>query len=81
MTTITLKSDYQVKQLLQSIAANIMDFKERGSESKAKTMILKDLLNMAIDIEEQTAIKAYQNTSIKSLFLDIYYSTTHNFDL
>lgn len=80
MNTITLKSDYQVRQLLQSIASNLLDFRERGTESKAKTMILKDLLNMAIDIEEQTSIKAYENTSIKSLFLDVYNTDINDFN-
>jgi hypothetical protein len=76
MKQITLKNDYQVSQLLQSIASNIIDWKANTGESKAKTMILKDLLDLAIDIEKQTGIKAYQETSIKSLFLDVYYSNT-----
>ena len=81
MKTITLKNDYQVGQLLQSIASNMLDFKSNATESKAKTMILKDLLDLAIDIEKQTGVKAYQETSIKSLFLDVYHSTTENFNL
>jgi hypothetical protein len=81
MKQITLKNDYQVSQLLQSIASNIIDWKANTGESKAKTMILKDLLDLAIDIEKQTGIKAYQETSIKSLFLDVHYSSTNNFDL
>lgn len=81
MKTITLKNDYQVSQLLQSIATNLIEWKHSTGESKAKTMIMQDLLNMAIEIEQQTGIKAYQETSIKSLFLDIYHSTTQNFDI
>jgi hypothetical protein len=81
MKTITLKNDYQVSQLLQSIASNIIEWRSNTGESKAKTMILKDLLDLAIDIEKQTGIKAYQETSIKSLFLDVYHSNTNHLDI
>ena len=81
MQTITLKNEYQVTQLLQSIASNIIDWKANTGESKAKAMILKDLLDLAIDIEKQTGVNAYQDTSIKSLFLDVYYSNTNQQDI
>ena len=81
MKTITLKNDYQVSQLLQSIAYNIIEWRSNTGESIAKTMILKDLLDLAIDIEKQTGIKAYQETSIKSLFLDVYHSNTNHLDI
>lgn len=72
MTTITLTNEYQVKQILQSIAANIMDFKANVSNSKAKDMILKDLLDLAINIEDQTSIKTYDSTSIRQVITPIY---------
>lgn len=72
MTTITLTNEYQVKQILQSIAANIMDFKANVSNSKAKDMILRDLLDLAINIEDQTSIKTYESTSIRQVITPIY---------
>ena len=72
MTTITLTNEYQVKQILQSIAANIMDFKANVSNSRAKDMILRDLLDLAINIEDQTSIKTYDSTSIRQVITPIY---------
>jgi hypothetical protein len=68
MKTIQLKDEFQVKSLLLSIATNVMEWKTMENKPKVANDIIKDLLKMAISIEEQTNVKTYDHVSISSVF-------------
>ena len=73
MKKITL-DDYQVRQVLQSIAANVIEWEERAKNAEihhTARSIQKDLLETAISIEKQTNIKTYQAVSISTVFANI----------
>jgi hypothetical protein len=68
MKTIQLQDEFQVKSLLLSIATNVVEWKKMENELQSAKHIIKDLLKMAISIEEQTNVKTYENVSISSVF-------------
>lgn len=67
MKTITLKNEFEVKSVLLSIASNVIEWKEREKNSTTD-LIIKDLVNLAIDIENQTNVKTFEKNSIASVF-------------
>jgi hypothetical protein len=68
MKKIQLQDEFQVKSLLLSIATNVVEWKKMENELQSAKHIIKDLLKMAISIEEQTNVKTYENVSISSVF-------------
>jgi hypothetical protein len=68
MKTIQLQDEFQVKSLLLSIATNVLEWKKMENELQSTSYIIKDLLKMAISIEEQTNVKTYDHVSISSVF-------------
>ena len=71
MQTITLKNTYQVEQLLQSIATNIIEIKKINDESETNIKIAKQLIDLATSIENQTGILTFQSVAMSTLFADI----------
>lgn len=67
MKTITLKNEFEVKSLLLSIASNVIEWK-RNEKNNTIDAIIKDLVNLAIDIENQTNVKTFEKNSIASVF-------------
>jgi hypothetical protein len=67
MKTITLKNEFEVKSLLLSIASNVIEWK-RNEKNNTIDEIIKDLVTLAIDIENQTNVKTFEKNSIASVF-------------
>lgn len=68
MKTITLKNEFEVKSVLQSIASNVLQWKALDNAPEVSKEIIKDLIKLAVNIETQTNVKTYDQISIQSVF-------------